>query len=75
MPQHKKIVTRQGEMWDQISVRVYGSEVHTAMLIEANHAHRYTSIFSAGVELQAPALPAGAQAQPNLPPWMRGGQG
>jgi len=71
MPQPKTITTVQGDMWDVISLRAYGSELHTALLMEANHQHRYTAVFSAGAVLVVPDLPAAVSARDNLPPWMR----
>lgn len=72
MPQHKTMTAMQGDMWDTISRRAYGSEMHTALLMAANPAHRYTTVFSAGARLVVPPLPAGAAARDNLPPWMQG---
>lgn len=72
MPQTKTITTIQGDMWDTISRKAYGSDMYTAQLIAANLAHRYTAVFSAGVVLRLPDVPAATQAAQNMPPWMKG---
>jgi phage tail protein X len=72
MPQPKTVTTIQGDMWDTISRRVYGSEIHTAVLMDANQPHRFTTVFSAGAVLVVPDLPATTSERDNLPPWMRG---
>ena len=46
--------TSQGDLWDTISLRVYGTEMLMHILIEANHRHRHTAIFPANVELMVP---------------------
>ena len=61
--------TMQGDMWDLISYRVYGTEKHVKVLLEANQAYRDVVVFPAGVELVCPEiLTAGSSA---LPPWKR----
>ena len=59
--------TIQGDMWDSISFKVYGSEAHTAVLIGANPEHAQTTIFGAGVTLSIPDLPP--ETSSTLPPW------
>ena len=63
--------TTQGDTWDIISLNAYGSEMQTGLLVQANQQHASTAIFSAGVVLQVPDLPATASDNANLPPWRR----
>ena len=65
----RKYTTIQGDMWDVISLRAYGTEKQVAALIDANYFHKNTAVFSAGVVLNIPdlALPKSSQ----LPPWKR----
>jgi phage tail protein X len=62
--------TVQGDTWDIIALRVYGSEKGMDVLINANPAYRETVFFGAGVVLAVPPAPATVNA--NLPPWRRG---
>lgn len=43
--------TRQGDMWDEIAFRVYGSTAHTGKLVKANLNYAETYIFPAGIVL------------------------
>jgi phage tail protein X len=63
--------TIQGDTWDSIAARLYGSEKHMIALMTANPGFVEVVIFSAGVELRLPEIVAGAAA--SLPPWKRGG--
>lgn len=63
--------TVQGDAWDIVSLRVYGTEKSMSTLIEANPTHRETVIFPAGVVLTVPVLPA-SSIPSNVPPWKRG---
>jgi len=62
-------LTIQGDTWDGIAFKQYGSERHMNLLMNANPPHIRTVIFSAGVELTIPVLPVD-QAD-TLPPWKR----
>jgi len=62
--------TIQGDTWDTISFRAYGSEYYMTDLIDANPAHRETVIFSANVTLIIPEI--ATPTTQNLPPWKRG---
>lgn len=61
--------TIQGDTWDLISYRVYGSNHHTKELIFLNSQHREISIFQAGVVLKIPEI--SVQAATSIPPWLR----
>mgnify|MGYP003390480016 CR=1 FL=1 len=68
----KTIKTIQGDTWDKISLRVYGSENFLNKLIEANPLHRKIFIFSSGVVLNVPEVDTeSALINESLPPWKR----
>ena len=62
--------TIQGDTWDIIAVRVWGTESPTGVLIAANPAHAGTVIFPSNVKLNVPDLPD-PEPSDNLPPWRR----
>lgn len=60
--------TVQGDMWDGIAHKLFGSSEKTNELIKVNSAHADEYVFSAGVELTVPDLDT--DTRPNsLPPW------
>ena len=59
--------TIQGDMWDSIAYKVYGSEDRMDILMKANMELLDIFIFSAGTVLSVPAL--SAEAEKDLPPW------
>lgn len=61
--------TIQGDTWDGIAHKLYGSSLQLVRLMEANPEHMRTVIFGAGVVLQVPELPE--QSAAGLPPWRR----
>lgn len=63
-------ITRQGDVWDAIAYRVYGSEKYMGFLMRHNFRHLDVFIFGPGTELQTPELPAEEQTA-RLPPWRR----
>ena len=60
-------ITTQGDMWDIISHRVYGTEMLMHVLIEANHQHRNIVVFPANVELIVPDV--NTRESVTFPPW------
>lgn len=62
--------TMQGDTWDIVSLRAYGTEKKMGELITANPNHRETVFFAANIRLIIPDLPAPIKS--NLPPWKRG---
>lgn len=62
--------TTQGDTWDLISIRAYGSVEFIDDLITANPGQRMVTIFPAGVEIEVPKIDT-RQAVTNLPPWKR----
>ena len=59
--------TIQGDMWDLIAYKMYGSEKHMDILIWANLELLDTFIFDAGTVLVVPALESRIDAA--LPSW------
>lgn len=60
--------TRQGDAWDAIAYRVYGSEKYTGFLMENNLQHLDIFVFGPGVILQTPELPSNHDLT-TLPIW------
>lgn len=64
-----KYITVQGDMWDSIAKRLYGTEAALNVLLEANQQYADIVVFPAGIVLAVPEY-----AAPNastLPPWRR----
>lgn len=62
-------ITVQGDMWDSIAKKVYGSEAGMNKLIEANHQYIDIIVFPAGLTL---AIPSWTPPKTDmLPPWRR----
>lgn len=59
--------TVQGDMWDSIAYRIYGSEAHMGILMEENMELLDIFIFGAGTVLSVPEL--GMEEETELPPW------
>ena len=64
-----KYFTIQGDMWDAIAKKKYGTEKAMNVLLEANQAYKDTVVFSAGVVLTLPEYKA--PTPDTLPPWRR----
>lgn len=62
--------TIQGDTWDILSIRAYGSVEFIDDLIRENPDQRMVTIFPAGVEIEVPEVDT-TQAVTNLPPWKR----
>jgi phage tail protein X len=67
---NEKYVTVQGDMWDSISYKLYGSSKHVPALIRANLTHKAIFIFPAGVELTIPNVDS-SSVSASVPPWKR----
>ena len=65
----KQYKTIQGDMWDSIAFKVYGSEAYMSVLLEANQEHAQYVILPANLILKCPD--ANIRASINLPPWRR----
>ncbi|AXB82781.1 tail protein X [Megasphaera hexanoica] len=61
--------TVQGDMWDMISYRVYGSEKYVKILLEANPEYRDVVVFPADIVLTCPTITPTDTTK--LPPWKR----
>ena len=61
--------TIQGDMWDTIAYKVYGSESGMNTLLEANQEYDDVVVFPANVVLQVPEYTSTETF--NLPPWRR----
>lgn len=66
----KTYTTMQGETWDEIAYKVYGSEKYAALLMESNYPFLDILVFSAGVVLNTPDLTEYDEEE--LPPWRVG---
>lgn len=64
------ITSRQGDMWDMLSLRAYGSAAFTDELIKANPECRKIVLFPAGIVLTVPEVDM-TQTASSLPPWKR----
>lgn len=65
----KTYTTVQGDCWDGIAKRLYGTEAAMNVLLEANQDYNDITVFSAGVVLTIPEYEA---PRTNLlPPWRR----
>lgn len=63
----KRYTTIQGDMWDFIAFKVYGSERFMDVLLEANPDHAETVVFPSGIVLDCPEV---SRDTPRfLPPW------
>lgn len=63
----KTYETIQGDTWDLIAYKLYGTESAMKYLIEANWPLIDVLIFSAGTKINAPELPE--ELTSDLPPW------
>lgn len=64
--------TMQGDTWDLISYRAYGSEFYTDDLFKVNLQYSDIAVFSAGLVIIIPDIVA--EAPVSVPPWERGPQ-
>lgn len=62
--------TKQGEMWDIISIAEYGTPHKVAELINANPEYSDVLIFDEGITLNIPELET--ESISSLPPWKQG---
>lgn len=67
----RNYITAQGDTWDLISFKQYGSEKYVDILIEANWPLREQVIFEAGSRVNVPAIDLQISENRNLPPWRR----
>lgn len=67
----KTYTTIQGETWDEIAYKVYGSEEYTTLLMANNYPFLDVLVFSAGTVLNTPDIPWYEDSD-ELPPWRTG---
>lgn len=63
-------LTTEGERWDQLAYRYYGSAYRYEPIIRANPHVPLTAVLPAGLELRIPLLDVESVTE-DLPPWMR----
>ena len=61
-------LTKDGEHWDQIALRVYGAERHLSWLMRHNLPLAHIYRFERGVTVNTPPMPPESR---NLPPFRR----
>ena len=59
--------TIQGDMWDSISYKIYGSEKYAGLLMKSNPALLDIFIFGAGTVLSVPELDD--EKESDIPSW------
>lgn len=62
--------TIQGETWDEIAYKVYGSEEYASLLMASNYPFLDVLVFSAGTVLNTPD--PRYEDSDELPPWRTG---
>lgn len=65
----KTYTTSQGDMWDGIAFKQYGTCKHMDTLMKANQSYIGVYIFPAGVVLNIPEIEEAASDK--LPPWKK----
>lgn len=67
----KIYVTKQGDTWDTISDKVYGTADYTHLILDANLSLSHISFFSAGTKINIPDIDSSTSSETgvNLPPW------
>jgi phage tail protein X len=63
-----RYITIQGDMWDSISKKLYGTEKHVKELMEANKSYLLTLVFLDGIVLNVPEITTEEEIS-NIPPW------
>jgi len=62
-------ITVQGDTWDLISYKVFGTSKHIGLLMENNYDLLDTFIFGAGIEIMVPELTE--DQTDDLPEWRK----
>ncbi|MCM1307583.1 MAG: tail protein X [Butyrivibrio sp.] len=63
----KTYTTIQGDMWDSVSYKVYGSEKYMGLLMQRNMERLDTFIFGSGTVLYVPELES--ETESDIPAW------
>ena len=61
--------TIQGDLWDSIAKKVYGTEKAMDTLMKANPEHLNAPVFGAGVKILLPQFTAQQAERAAVPPW------
>lgn len=67
----KTYTTVQGDTWDIISLKAYGSSSFTNYIFEANPKYKKVMIFGAGSVLTIPDITEAERNKSILPPWVK----
>jgi len=62
-------ITVQGDTWDMISFKVYGTSKYIGLLMENNYDLLDIFLFSAGIEVNVPELPE--EEENDIPDWRK----
>jgi phage tail protein X len=62
-------ITVQGDTWDMISFKVYGTSKYIGLLMENNYDLLDIFLFSAGIEINVPELPE--EEENDIPDWRK----
>ena len=63
--------TKQGDTWDLISFNVFGSELFSKEIINANKDKSHIMIFSANTKINIPSVDLDVIDDSILPPWRK----
>lgn len=66
----KTYIARQGQLWDQIALEMYGTEMKASFLLEHNQELTDILIFEGGERVRVPIIEESETLQ-SLPPWRR----
>ena len=62
-------ITVQGDTWDMISFKVYGTSKYIGLLMENNYDLLDIFLFSAGIDVNVPELPE--EEENDIPDWRK----
>lgn len=66
----KTYIARQGQLWDQIALEMYGTEMKASFLLEHNQEMTDILIFEGGEKVRVPVIEE-SELITSLPPWRR----
>ena len=66
----KTYIARQGQLWDQIALEMYGTEMKSSFLLEHNQEMTDILIFEGGEKVRIPIIQE-SELITSLPPWRR----
>lgn len=66
----KTYIARQGQLWDQIALEMYGTEMKASFLLEHNQELTDILIFEGGEKVKIPIIQE-SELITSLPPWRR----